>query len=89
METLSAAAQNELGNNALLVQGAMQSGISHGRHTAARTYWHQWLQFCQQYKLVTYLTPKDPMQLAGSNFLLNEYVTPGFPPPTTLFELEQ
>jgi hypothetical protein len=37
METLSAAAQNELGNNALLVQGAMQSGISHGRHTAART----------------------------------------------------
>jgi hypothetical protein len=28
------------------------------------------------------------MQLAGSKFSLNEYVTAGFPPPTTTFKLE-
>jgi hypothetical protein len=56
VETLSATAQNELGNDACLVQEAMQSGISNGQHTATCTYWQKWLQFSQQYKLVPYLT---------------------------------
>jgi hypothetical protein len=33
------------------------------------------------------ISPKDPMQLAGSKYLLNEYTTAGFPPPTTMSEL--
>jgi hypothetical protein len=56
VETLPAVARNELGNDARLVQEAMRSGISHGRHTAAHMYWHQWLHFCRQYELVPYLT---------------------------------
>jgi hypothetical protein len=35
------------------------------------------------------ISPRDPMQLAGSKYSLNEYVTAGFPPPTTMSELER
>jgi hypothetical protein len=35
------------------------------------------------------ISPKDPMQLAGSKYSLNEYATAGFPPPTTMSKLER
>jgi hypothetical protein len=56
-------------------QQQVPTGTS-GSISVNNTHWHPTL-------------PKDPMQSAGSKFSLNEYETAGFPPPTTVSELER
>jgi hypothetical protein len=55
METLSDAARDELERDSVLIHEALQSGLSHGRRTAAQTYWGIWETFCQQFELEPYM----------------------------------
>jgi hypothetical protein len=59
---LPAATQNALCRDLSAVQAAMRSGLSVGRNSTADAYYQQWLSFCQQHQLDTYLRGQpDPI----------------------------